>query len=100
MSHTRITRQRSGQFRIEGELTSDTAMNLLHTSSALFDRHGQTIVDLSGVTHTNSGGLALLLEWHRLARGEGGSIRYRKAPDKLLALAALSDLRDVLVFRG
>ena len=96
--HTRLKLQRSGQFRLEGVLTSDTAMALLLDSANLFDRHAKTIVDLSGVTQTNSGGLALLLEWDRLAHLEGGSVRYRKAPEKLLALAFLSSLEQILVF--
>ncbi len=94
----RLSLQRSGQFRLEGQLTSDTAMPLLLDAANLFDRHVETIVDLSGVTQSNSGGLALLLEWDRLAHLDGGSVRYRKAPKKLLALASLSDLEQILIF--
>ena len=52
-----------GQFSLSGEMTFDTAERILAKSERPFEQHTRIEVDLSGVTQSDSAGLALLLEW-------------------------------------
>ena len=54
-------------------------------------------IDLGGVTRVDSAGLALLLEWLRWGWAEGRAVRFTALPEKLLAIARLSGVEDMLV---
>ena len=52
-----------GLFRLSGEMTFQTCGRILRESEPAFEEHTRIEVDLSGVSRTDSAGLALLLEW-------------------------------------
>ena len=54
------------------------------------------LIDLQQVTHTDSAGLALLLEWMTLARDKQLQIHFRNLPAQLWEIAKVSDLEDIL----
>ena len=54
------------------------------------------LIDLQQVTHTDSAGLALLLEWMTLARDKQLQIHFRNLPEQLWEIAKVSDLEDIL----
>jgi len=56
-------------------------------------------LDLAGVTHSSSAGLALLLDWMRVAGGVDKTLRIENMPAYMLALARISGL-DALLPRG
>jgi phospholipid transport system transporter-binding protein len=83
--------------RVEGDLTFATVGALLAASRPLFSAGEATLrVDLSGVGHADSAGLALLIEWLRLARAAGRELRFQAVPGQMQAIAAASGLTDVL----
>ena len=49
-------------------------------------------LDLAGVTHSSSAGLALLLDWMRVAGGAGKTLHIENMPAYMLALARISGL--------
>lgn len=54
-------------------------------------------VDLSGVTHADSAGLALLVAWRAAGRARGeGSVRFTAVPPRLQALAGLTQAQALL----
>jgi phospholipid transport system transporter-binding protein len=53
-------------------------------------------MDLQGVTAADSAGLALLVGWLGLARRDGVSLRYSSLPERLLAIARISDVDELL----
>jgi phospholipid transport system transporter-binding protein len=63
----------------------------------LFPETGDLQIDLSGVTQVDSSALALLIEWLRQARQRNHSIRIEGAPDKLLSIARLTDVQDIIL---
>ena len=63
MSEFTLEDRGDGHFALSGEMTFDTAEKILDASGDMFDEHTQLEVDLSGVTDSDSAGLALLLEW-------------------------------------
>ena len=87
-------------FAVQGHLTAASVMGLLGESAMLFDFHSHVSVNLGQVERASSAGLALLLEWQRLAQQSGGSMDFRQVPKNLLTLAQLSDLDEVLVLSG
>lgn len=73
---------------LSGELSFATAEAALEQAlSAFAGGAGPVEFDLSGVTRTDSAGLALLLELARRARAAGREIRYTGAPEQVAHLA-------------
>lgn len=87
----------SGHFAVVGELGFDTVGGLLASSGAQFAAAGtQFEVDLSGVTQSDSAGLALLIEWLKVATLTGKTVRFTRVPDQLRALAQISEIDGFL----
>lgn len=96
MSAPRVETTADG-LRVEGDLTFATVAALLTASRPLFSGgSGDLRVDLSGVSRADSAGLALLIEWLRLARGAGRTLRFQAVPAQMQAIAAASGLSDFL----
>ena len=88
-----------GRFRVTGNLGFETVGALLAASRQQFSATTgtrQIEVDLSGVTHGDSAGLALLIEWLKFAQGAGQDIRYTGIPEQLRALARISEVEALL----
>jgi len=83
-------------FILRGELSFTTVMGLLRDSAALLWRNPSVTLDLAGVTRTDSAGLALLVEWIRIARQRGKSIRFCNIPEQLMAVAQVAGLGELL----
>ena len=89
-----------GRFRVSGILDASTVTGILEESSRKFAGHSGITVDLSLVKESDSAGLALLLEWLRLARGGGGKIYFQDVPQQIMALARISEVDDLLLENG
>lgn len=79
-----------------GSLNFSTVAGLLAGSRAWFADGGRIVIDLSGVTQADSAGVALLVEWLRLARRAGGEIEFRNVPVQVRNLVEVSGLGDAL----
>jgi len=88
-----------GCFALQGEMTFQTAGNLLRVSEGLFDEHTRIEMDLSGVTKTDSAGLALMLEWITWANHTVKEIRFTGTPERIIAIAKTTEV-DSLLKRG
>ncbi|MBK1672523.1 hypothetical protein CKO35_04260 [Ectothiorhodospira shaposhnikovii] len=96
MSETRLERTPSG-IRVTGELTLVTVPGLWKASQSLFESApGDCRVDLSGVTRSDSAGVALLVAWMKCRGGPGGGMMFSGMPERMKALVAVSDLDGVL----
>ena len=85
-----------GNFIIRGAVNFESIQSLNQHASELFPRFKRIVVDLSGVTYVNSAGLALLLEWKRMAAADNKTMELRAVPQKLLNIARMSELEDIL----
>lgn len=85
----------AGQYAVKGDLSFATVAGLLKRSASLFAQP-QVAIDLAGVTYADSAGLALLIEWLRLARQRGVTLRYSGLPEQLRSLAAISEVEALL----
>ena len=73
---------------------------LLEDGQARFQGVSDIRVDFAGVTESDSSGLALLLEWLRLARKGNQRIRFEHVPQQIIALARISEVDDLLLENG
>lgn len=88
-----------GKFALSGRMSFDTVGQILRDSETLFEAHTRIDVDLSGVTETDSAGLALLLEWITWANHTVREIRFVGTPEKIDAIAKTTEV-DHLLKRG
>lgn len=88
-----------GRFALEGEITFETAERILLASEEPFEQHTRIEVDLSGVTKSDSAGLALLLEWITWANHTVREIRFLSMPERILAIARTTEV-EALLKRG
>jgi len=85
-----------GRFVLRGELSFSTVTALSEKSSDLLWQAEQVTLDLEGVTRTDSAGLALLIEWLRIARRKGKTIQFRNIPQQMMAVAEVVGLDRLL----
>jgi phospholipid transport system transporter-binding protein len=86
----------AGRYRVSGDLGFDSVADLWKQSLAQLDGSTDPIVDLSQVSHVDSAGLALIIEWVRWAHGNGVRLQLIKVPEKVLALARISEIDGFL----
>lgn len=87
--------------RISGALTFESVPGLYSEAEKLFQgRSPLTSIDLSRVTHADSAGLALLLEWQAQQRPASRSLHIINSPASLMSLARLSEADQLLNMSG
>lgn len=92
-----IARRDGDRVHLDGEFRFDTVPTMLAQSAEWFTgAGGELAIDLSGITRSDSAGVALLLEWLRRARAAGHTIRYLDPPAQMSAIIAFSALGDIL----
>ncbi len=92
MSAVTLVRLSEGSFRLEGDLDFFSVRGLVGLPEWVFADAGELCIDLGGVQHANSAGLALLLEWLGQARRRERFLHLTNLPDSLERLARLSNL--------
>lgn len=80
-----------------GSLHFTTVGALLPVGIAAIEAGRAAIIDLAGVTASDSAGLALLIEWLSVARGAHRGLRYENIPSQLYQLARLSEVDELLL---
>lgn len=96
MSDFEIKDLGDGRFSITGSMTFDTAEKILRASEEPFEEHSQIEIDLSGITDSDSAGLALLLEWVTWANHSVREIRFSAMPEKIIAIARTTEVEQLL----
>jgi len=85
-----------GRVRVVGSLGFSTVNALLPAGSDAIRRGQASVIDLAGVTASDSAGLALLIEWLSVAHGAGRSLRYDNVPSQVNQLARLSEVEELI----
>jgi phospholipid transport system transporter-binding protein len=83
--------------RVSGSLHFTTVSGLLTAGAEAIGRNEASVIDLAGVTSSDSAGLALLIEWLSLAKAANRTLRYENIPSQLQQLARLSEVEELLV---
>ena len=83
--------------RVVGSLHFSTVSALLTAGTEAINGGRAAVIDLAGVTASDSAGLALLIEWLRVAKIAGRTLRFENIPCQLQQLARLSEVEELLV---
>jgi phospholipid transport system transporter-binding protein len=86
-----------GRARVIGSLHFTTVSALLTEGIDAIDAGRAAVIDLAGVTASDSSGLALLIEWLSVAKTAGKELRYEHLPTQLHQLARLSEVEELLL---
>lgn len=87
----------SGLIKVHGALTFNSIMPLLEQSERLLSNKQNIIFDMQTVTHSDSAGLSLLIEWLRTAQRNHFSIQFKNIPAQLTSIAQVCGLEKLLV---
>jgi phospholipid transport system transporter-binding protein len=96
LSRAKLESLGGGRFRVSGVLDATTVGDLLKQSAERFSNLSGLEVDLAGVSDSDSAGLALLIEWLRLAKDAQRPIHFANIPGQISALARISEVDDLL----
>jgi phospholipid transport system transporter-binding protein len=84
-------------YEVVGRMTFETVPGLLNQSKANFSSvKSELVFDLEKVVHADSAGLALMLEWLRLASLANKTATFVKTPPQLLNLIEITGLSSIL----
>jgi phospholipid transport system transporter-binding protein len=96
MSDFKLEDRGDGRFALSGEMSFETAERILQASEKPFAKHTSIEIDLSGVSMSDSAGLALLLEWVTWANHTVREIRYTGMPERVMAIAKTTEVDGLL----
>lgn len=85
-----ISKQGEGHFRVEGDMTFATIGAQLATLFTFLVPAKRVTIDLGQVASADSAGLALLVEWKKIARSQKCQLALKNIPEQLHMLANLS----------
>lgn len=89
MSTFTLSKQTTGDYLVEGELTFFNLNKKNITSLDFFKSAKEICIDLAKVTSADSAGLALLIEWIKQCRIADTKLTFKNIPQQLLTLAKL-----------
>lgn len=90
MSNLEIIKKGPGLIVVDGDLTFATIDKRTLKTAAFLTSAKEVTIDLGRVVCTDSAGLALMIEWLKLARTKRTQLRFQNIPKQLLTLAKLS----------
>jgi len=93
-SELTLTVSENGQVGLVGDISHQSVLNVL--SEDILPSKSQITVDFSGVNHSDSSGLALMVRWARQAQKVNAEISFIAVPAKLIALSKMSGLDAIL----
>jgi len=88
--------QQDDRSRVNGVLHFATVAALLQPGTEAIGSGHAAVIDLAGVSDSDSAGLALLIEWLSIAKAASRSLKYENIPAQLHQLARLSEVEDLL----
>ena len=77
-------------------MTFASVADLWREAGLLFAGEQKFAIDLDEVTHTDSAGLALLVEWLREARSRQAEVSFHNLPAQMVAIARTTNLDQIL----
>ena len=96
MSSARLESLGAGHFRLSGVLDAKTVGQVLRQSRERFAAVPHIQIDMTAVSESDSAGMALLIEWLRLARQASQTVQFVNVPAQIIALARISEVEDLL----
>jgi len=97
----KLSIEREGStLNLAGDINFNTVIDVLKvdifSNQKGKDGEDPITIDFSGVKSADSSGLALMVHWMRNAKRKNSSVTFANIPEKLIALAEMSNLETVL----
>ena len=87
----------NGTIALSGRLDFATAKSALSMVNEQIQSHPEaSIIDLGGVTHSNSAALALMIEWLAEARRNNRQIQFTNIPDSLRQISTVCQVDSLI----
>lgn len=77
-------------------MNAETVTDLHKRSEQAFRGAASLEIDLANVPEGDSAGLALMIEWLRLAKQHQQQIHFKNVPEQIAALARISEVENLL----
>jgi phospholipid transport system transporter-binding protein len=101
MSDSSIHTGDDGTVRLDGEMNFMSTPGMYRELESRFTGSGSILnIDLAGISHADSSGLALLLEWQAMTQKLDGRLHITNAPANLLRLARLCEADKLMDISG
>lgn len=97
MNALSIVNEGAGLYIVDGDMTFPSMTKKTVTNFKFLTSGKNITIDLGGVGNADSAGLALMLEWVKVARSKRVQLHFRNLPTQIINLAKLSGL-EVLPF--
>ncbi len=98
MSGVKASLDESGTgFSLRGRLTRENVAELWARGREALAGRSRVDLDLQQVSMCDTAGVAMLVDWMRIARTYDLELRFHGAPEQMLAIARVSDLAHLLV---
>jgi len=88
---------RDNGFFLSGKVTFEQVLPLYRRGVILFESQERIGLDISELTHSDSGILALLSAWKRWCLGRQKTLELQRPPDALRRLMALCGTEDLFL---
>lgn len=95
MSGPQIVSRGSGRFALEGDLRKEHIAELWARGRELWSNLDQFELDLVAVESCDSAGMALLVDWLRIANAQGQRLQLKNFTAQMSALARLGELESL-----
>jgi len=79
---------------ISGRLDFATATQALEAVSKHFS--DKQVIDMSGITHSNSAGLAVMIEWLAIAKRGDQQLTFQNIPDSLHQISTVCQVDSLI----
>jgi phospholipid transport system transporter-binding protein len=96
MNEANLNQLGPGLWQLDGSLTLSGVAALAAEGERLAANGEHIELDLAGIHHSSSAGVALLLEWYEQVRMAGGQLHLRHCPEALRRIAELSNVDALL----
>lgn len=90
MNKLSIINKGGGHIALSGDMTFASIDKRIVKTTAFLISAKEITIDMMGIVNTDSAGLALMIEWLKLARSKRTHLRFQNIPEQLVTLARLS----------
>jgi len=97
MKQAKLEQRDSETYQLSGELTMQNVPQVARDSEAMVNAmSGEVVIVLSEVSRADSAGLAMLIDWLRIAKQRQFSLKFEALPGQLMQIARISELDHIL----
>lgn len=83
-------------WRIQGDLSFETTPGLYTSAREAMTQSVPVSIDLTAVERVDSSGVALMLDWIRVVRAQGGTLSFNNVPEHMISIAELCGVGHLL----